>query len=618
MWLIIFPGLLWGVPGYLASRWCLPRASALERVATSALFGSSLVVPLAYIVPYVTRQPLTPIWVVAAAALVAAVFGALLRFRPREPATVALTPGHEASQDWRVVLGVTAIIVVVAFTSIPRSFEAVEVFSPCPHQASMFLLEDGSGSGLETWDPLWQTRVAHVTEHASEPGFGLGKILTIQRIGSAATLVQHFAFHGSGGLVVASFTYFGIGALFSALLLAQWLRSRALVVALTAITLIAYRLGGAYMVNENLLAASLITGVLWLVLRHRQGHSPGAPLPSPDGPLMALAGIVYAHAVGTRPELGLVLPALLLLARPWSVARFAVVGVVAALFLAPWLLTTYESFGQALYHPSLSRGAVPVSIFGFEVKFHPMNWPWNDTFVRPDTDPFPNLIMLPLENIAHFGVLFMALVLVGIPRVGARLTGLLTLYALPVYAVLLVIVNLDYDKLSYCVMSFGPLPYFAGAGLASLLDRPFSRKRLVAVAVALAALVGLPQLLRNVELPVDPRRQFNESRDPRHFRPVEEKLASLLSPTFVPMFDWPDAMAGLDWSLSLLWNGGPVHRGATEPAPGRLHFWCEQIPMVRTDRVALLDAPSLPPYASDPNDFELTKDYVPFAIALET
>ena len=609
LWLLVFPVLVWGLPGLLASRWVLPRATALERFATSALFGASTVVPLAYVVPYVLRRPITATWILIVSAALAAFF-ALLQWRwPRAAEAALETPGHRTSQDRWTVVGVVLLVAASALTCMPRSLESIEFFSPCPHQASMYLLEDGTGAGLETWDAQWERRVAHVTEHAAEPGYGLAKILTVQRIGSAATLVEHFVFHGSGGLPVASLTYYGIVGLFTALLLSLSLRSRGLVLLLTFVALMAYRLGGAYMVNENLLAASLSTGLFWLVMRHRFG-SPGGP---PDARVLALAALVYAHAVATRPELGLILPAVLWAAAPWTARRLVLIGALAAVAMVPWLLTNYESFGEALYHPSLHRGRTVIEFFGMKVLFHPLNWPLGDAFVRPDSDPFPNLLMLPLRNLRDFGVPFVALALVGAARVGWRRLALLTAWTLPNYLILLMIVNLDRDKLSYCVMSFFPVTYLAGVGLGWCLERPFARRAKIALGVALSAVLLLPQALRGLELPVDPRRQFNESREERDFDPIEDKRDELLRPVLFGVPDPYDARQGWLWSWSLLWNGRPVHRTGG-PADGVVHFWCEQIPLTKTVEIATMAAPDLPPYVADPNDFELTKNYVPFSI----
>ncbi len=627
LWLLVFPGLAWGVPGWLASSWALPRATPLERVATSLLFGASLVVPIAFITPYVLRKPLGPIGVLLAAAGVSAVFGALLlrqhargRVAPAEPPRTS-----PLEEGWAVVAAVVAMVVVNALTMIPRSFEGVEIFSPCPHQASMFLLEDGSGEGLRTYDPLWGREVEHVTEHPLEPGFGIAKILTIQRIGSAATLVQHFVFHGSGALVVATGTYMALIGLFSALFAARGLRAlgvegaderrlavrrRLAVVVISAVTLMGYRLAGAYMVNENQLAAGLATGALWLLCHHRLAQA------APSTRLHGLAAVVFAHAVGTRPELALLLPAVLVLGRPWTVGRFALAGATLFAFVVPWLLTSYENFGRAFYHPSLVRGQIPLEVFGIEFHFHPLNWPFASELMRPADEPFPNLITRPLEDLWSFGVPMMALVVWGAWlgfRRGALRTAPLLLWVFPIYLVLLAIVNLDRDKLSYAVMCFGPLPYWAAVGLSALPGSLADwRRGLAPVTLALVLAAG-PQALRSLQLPIDPRPQFNESREARDFDPVDVKLDRLLRPTLVGLPNADDAAQALEWTSTLLWHGRPVHRSAGV-AQGVVHFWVEQRPFARQVAIEPMPAPAIPPYVADPRDLELTKNYVPVSL----
>ena len=66
-WLLVFPMLVWCVPGWFASRWLLPRTTPLERAATTYLLGLVTVVPGAFTLPYLLRQPITPAWIVGAA-----------------------------------------------------------------------------------------------------------------------------------------------------------------------------------------------------------------------------------------------------------------------------------------------------------------------------------------------------------------------------------------------------------------------------------------------------------------------------------------------------------------------------------------------------------------------
>ncbi|MFT5433791.1 MAG: hypothetical protein ACI9OJ_004499 [Myxococcota bacterium] len=307
IYFLLFPGLVWGIPGFLLSRWLFPLASPLERVATSALFGASTVVPLAFIVPFLSRTPITPTWIIGASALVSVVGAILWRFFPR--AGVAPSTGAAQAQGWPVAIGVIAIALIAALSTIPVSFEGLEIWSPCPHQASLFLLEDGTGNGLEAFDPLWGRHVSHLTEHPIEPGYGLHKILRVQRPGSAATLVEAFAFHGSGGLVVASFIYFLLFTAFSALLAAHWLTRAWQVLLLTAIVMLGTRTAAFYMVNENMLAAGLGAGCLALLLRVRSTSAGSAPE-------AAMVGIVLALTIAVRPIAASYLPAVALLLWP--------------------------------------------------------------------------------------------------------------------------------------------------------------------------------------------------------------------------------------------------------------------------------------------------------------
>ncbi len=584
MWLayvVLFPGVAWVLPGYLASRWALPRSTPLERVVTSVVFGMGLVVPGAYTIPYVLRTPLTPLWILGAGLVCAGAFGALLRWRPRgeTPPPAGETLGQSAG----VAALVVALAVGLALTTQPVFSIATQLWLPCPHQASLFLLEDGSGSGLTAWAHEWSRWVTHVTEHALEPGYGIAKILRTQRIGSAATLAQHTGSLGPGGLVVASFTYQFLVIGFGALLFSRFVRSQALVAVFALLFALGCRYTAFYMVNETALAAGLGFGVLYLTLR------------DPTITSGALAGLLYALCVATRPECITYAPAALILLAPgWR--RSATFGLVAAVWALPWLLTNFESFGDPFVHPSLQYANQPHRFLGVDFGFHPLNWPISDTLMRPDHSPYPTVFQLPLEHLQGFGCVFWLTALTGLFAIGWRLLVPLVLWALPNYLVLILIVSLDHEKLSYALMSFGPIALLCGRGVAALAGNEFGRVRKFALAtVALVLFVDLPALtLPTLDLPVDPRKQYLSRADRFGDQSLDERRASLAESSLLPSWSVDDAEFALPWTWGLLTHSRPPQR--QEPLlDDPVMVWVENLPYDRTYDVRLSNEPLVHP-----------------------
>jgi hypothetical protein len=607
LYLVLFPGLCWLVPGYTASAWLYPRTTPLERLGTTLLLGILLVVPLAYCLPFFLRFPVTPLWILGTAGLVTLVCWSLRR---RFPLPESEPLGEATSQGTWAVFGILLLVTYTTFTTVPDHSDAVGLFQVCPHQSAQYLLDDGEGPGLVAWDASDARWVAHRTYHDKEPGYGLFDVLVNQRPGSMATLVQPIAFHGSGGLVVATFCYDLLVVVFAALLAARRLRSWWAVLMVSAVFLFGCRSVSMYQVNENMLGLGLSLGALHLILGRR---GVGTAI---------LGGLCMALCIGVRPVLAASVPAALALlcGGDWSMTRrrWAAFTLALAVAILPWLLTQAQVFDSAFYHPSLDhslheRSLPPQSILGWEFEFHPLNFPVADTIVRPPFEPFPNLFQMPLTHFQAFGVLFWIVAFAGMVAVGWKRLLLLGAWVAPNYLVLLLLVSVDHQKLSYALLSFTALPYLVGLGGRALFDNVFSRAdKWLVVIVSLGFLVGFPQLIAGVELPVDDRQHHNNRRFFDH-RDNAVKQAEAVETHWLPGYTETDP--NQVWSL--LRHSRPPQL-IREDAQSPVFVWRMRFPATHHFQTRLSAQPELPAELGDVATYRFTWRYLAIVLQLQS
>ena len=572
MWvgvLVLFPALAWLLPGALFSRWLIPRSTPLERAATALLLGVATVVPLTYTVVFLARTPMTPWLVLGAAACVSWGFALALRFAPRPGEPVHETPDRW-SESWWIVAAVVAMAVATALSSVPRATDSGQLFKPCLHESCLIMLEDGSGGGLTTYGPRVDGMVTHATARPHEPGYGLSHILGHQRPGSMATMAQGVAFHGSGGLIVMMFLYDLLVALGGALLIARTARRWWLTLLLTPAFLLRVRTLGSYTVNENMLVLGLSLGVLHLAMRRPGSEGRGSDLAH-----AVVIGVILALTVAVRPAALAMAAGAVVFLSGWR-ARAAMCATIAVCAV-PWLLTNVSTSELWLYHPSLNIGQFEQSFLGLSFRFHPLNWPVADQLMRAGFEPFPNMIRLPLEFQRAFGLAFWVLVMLGLTARWFRARQLLGLavMAVPNALMLMLVVSLDHEKLSYAVMSAVALPPLAGVGARSLLTTGLSSlpRRAIAGGLAAVFLVGLPLWAGGLTIPVDPRPQYHttgSAKDQNAAR-VKERL---LTPRWIPGLD-PLSTSALDSNWRLLIHGQPPQEAAGTVAVGPVILWLD-------------------------------------------
>ncbi len=565
--LLLIPLLVWCGPGFLLSRWLAPRADPLQRAALSLTAGIVTVAPTTYLIALLGRIPALPELILAVAGVWTFVGFALARWAPRTPTDDFALPARSSG----IMLALAVVWAgYLALATQPFAIEASEVWWHCPHLSSLYFMEDGHGPGVIAWDPDWDTPVLHLFQHATEPAYGIGPVLGIQRPGNTAFMVQILVFMSVSGHTAALLCTDFLILAFAMLLLGRYLKQPVLIVALAVGFHLGTRYLASYQVNENSLALALSMALLHLLLVTR----------SPGPVLAAACGVVAAHLAGVRPVTVLhSLPVLLLLPGLRPRGAYAVAGVLAAV---PWMTAHWHGLGNPLAHPVIGR-------------IYALNWPFADALVRSPMHPFPNLVRLPLEEIKAFGPLLLTPALAGLAALKGRRLAAILLWLVPVHVMLMAIVVLDYQKLSYALLALAPLPLLMGAGLGALdVPRP-TRIGLAAAAVAL--FVGLPVLMQDAHFEVE-QLAFGDYRDdPRDEWSDDEKRRALTTVGLLPAAP-PNLADGLPgWALLEHARFASATEAANAPWDGPVTIWAAlgESGLDHSVHLETSDGPRLPP-----------------------
>ncbi len=552
--LLLMPLAAWIAPGWLLSRWLAPRADALQRLALALVAGIVTVAPTTFLIAVTARITLSATLIL----LVAAGWGiagfALNKFAPRAHTGFVLPDAVSRT----LVLLAMVVATGTTLASTPYAVETTEVWWHCPHLASLYMIEDGSGPGVLSYDPVWQRTVPHVFQHPTEPAFGLGMVLGLQRPGNIAYLSQPLAMMSSGGGVVALWCSDFLILALGMLLLGRGLRSTWLIGGLAIVFLLGARALASYQVNENTIALALSMALLHLLWRDDD---------TPDPAIAVAAGCVAAHLAGIRPATLLVLPAaLLLLGGGWR--HRAVFGGALVLAATPWLWVNLQGLGTALVHPALNYGRHTQSLFGVEFTFHPLNWPVAEALVTGPKHPLPMLLRLPLEQLQALGAPMLAMAAAGLLTLRRRRLLSLLLWAAPLQLLLMLIVQLDYQKMSYVLLTLAPLPLLAGLGLGGLqLGR---RGRVILAATLAGLLVVAPRLVRDVRPDVLRVPHGDFLPDTRDRLPEADRLETLTRASFGPYLseELDLVHGGIGWQLLTHARAAAAPELAGAPIPG--------------------------------------------------
>ena len=182
------------------------------------------------------------------------------------------------------------------------------------------------------------------------------------------------------------------------------------------------------------------------------------------------------------------------------------------LFLLPVLTRYYLAFGSPFFHEHFSYiPSVPHEFLGVDFTIPAfLNWPFHDRLVRSPFNPLPNLALVPLTMVKHFGVLLFSVVLVGILSPAARRNGkalvALAGFAVPIVAFLAL--NEDWiekDKWQIVVMTYVPLYVLFALGVDQILLNFTKPRFLLGMAFLVGALALVLKLLSLADVPEDAR-----------------------------------------------------------------------------------------------------------------
>lgn len=164
-------------------------------------------------------------------------------------------------------------------------------------------------------------------------------------------------------------------------------------------------LGAIAIVDENLFG---YTATSLLVLAALEDETP-----------LVWIGLVLGFLLGIR-HIALLMGGgigLMLFRRKPPLRQLAGFGAVLALVCLLWATHHVRVFGTPFSFESFReyRAAHPHGLLGLEFTFSGLlNYPFHESFVRTPYNPYPTLLMVPLFGLNRFGVLGIALMLIGL------------------------------------------------------------------------------------------------------------------------------------------------------------------------------------------------------------
>ncbi len=193
---------------------------------------------------------------------------------------------------------------------------------------------------------------------------------------------------------------------------------------------------------------------------------------------------------------------------------FFIIG--AFILIIPILMWKQFAFGSVLAHPTQYPGLYGFrptfehSIFGLGFKFNGLlNYPFINQVVRTPHFPFPTYLTIPLTILSCFGLILVALMLIGLYhlyRQDRRMFLFLIVFAMPFLLFLLPQENWEDVKTTFILMVFNALIIFMTAGLLFLIKgRPRLRWRLLSLLVAVIVLAAAVHIISGMDFRKDER-----------------------------------------------------------------------------------------------------------------
>lgn len=529
---LIFPGLA------IAKR-LLKSPSTIELVVSSCGFGLLATPTLTFAVTWALGIPFSiPVIFLVAIFIVVCC-------RPWKIPKQVTTTRDELIALGFLFLACILLLQVTEFRAV-RPFRFLEC---CLHSVAAYLWLDEPPM-FQLPDPRWPSEVTYVLSRPAGPVFGLGLWIAEQRPMNGAIVAVAMLLAGRAGIELLSLlVFFTIGGAFTLsarAFLKTWLQCAFAGV----VTLVGLHGLIAYMLNESSFALAFSALALALMLRHE-----------PDRLCWLGIGFLFGGAIGSRMSAlpvaaGAVIS--LLTERRRQASLIVILGAVSAAL--PWFLTYLLLTGNPFFHTS-DHLQIEHSVLGFSFRFRPLNWPFFEKVVRPPSDALPPLFYVPVKIMVSAGSIFVAAGIIGFARMWRthrHLFVLTLLWAFPLCVFMMLLADLDYEKLSWIIVALPVVALAIGSFVAAIHA---SVRRVLAIWVTLSAVLAFfPMAFFKMDIELDPRHLPLYVPDGDAFNPqsLEEPVDTLMRPAILPSFQKVETPSFLIESLLLPRTPGAI------------------------------------------------------------
>lgn len=224
-----------------------------------------------------------------------------------------------------------------------------------------------------------------------------------------------------------------------------------------------------------------------------------------------LSGFVFGMLYGSRDAAILFIPAIIYYIGIKNYKNLRNFFLSLFISISPYLYWHYLAFGTIFVTDTITESNMVIHNFwGINFNYPGLlNFPFYPLIVRTIIHPFPAFIIIPLTLIRHFGILFIALFVVGLSSLykkNKRLANFFLIWSVPYLLLLLIQANwLEYNKITYTTLILNPLCFFMIGGLFQFIFRKNIRKNLLLL-VAILLIISVSIVgIKNFNFKVDPR-----------------------------------------------------------------------------------------------------------------
>jgi len=248
-------------------------------------------------------------------------------------------------------------------------------------------------------------------------------------------------------------------------------------------------------ITEGIISLMLVLLVIYLLLKHN----------------LFLAGFVFGALFGSRDVSILFIPAIVYyigIKRYKKQIRFFLGYFIS---VSQYLVWRFVAFGNIFATPAIQEvNMVKHSFLGLNFNYPGLlNFPFYENIVRTISNPYPTFMIIPLQVIQYFGVLFIALAVMGsmhLFKKNRKLAIFLILWSVPFLLFFMLQENwVKYSLISYITLIMGPLFILITYGLKLFGEKNKIGINILLLGVIMLLIVGPISLARNLEFEQDPR-----------------------------------------------------------------------------------------------------------------